>query len=217
MAAESARYRNTAAPEADINLSDGSRLPAWEDQVAQGLAGDARLEDMESWEGRPPLQDLLRLPGFNGALRDIQIVPFDDPKQELLDAVARKATFAHGDYTRPHGKLSEIPANNFKGYLLVATATSSAQSAAGSQGRVGDIYAAVWYELKFPSAKNNRPFDVWRYMLEPLTDRAAFELLLARSQHIGRTVTGHAIAHPLPGGTMSTSQRKSRHAFPPKI
>ena len=186
-------------------LREGTQLPHWEDEIASCLAEQCgiNIDELGSWEARPPLGDILRPDDFNGSLVDIRIVPLTAPHEELVStaSAAGKRSFARGSETLSAVAASKIDPAQVRGSLLAATASST------KQPRIDDIYAQVWYVLRPISKLGTETADVIRYVSAPVTDTSRFDALLARSIAAGRNVLSVFAAHPIHAGGMGLSVR----------
>lgn len=131
-----ARSLADVTPETPIRLEGMHELAAFEDVVADHI--DAQMMalnlegythaplDRNAWSGRIAIKDVLRVPKFNGLLRNVRLARMDDGYEQLSTVHERGLTCVPKFQAR-RGDDDEAPltAPIFQGFVFTADASSS--------------------------------------------------------------------------------------------
>jgi len=138
-------------PGSIIRLTGVHELRALEDVVAEFI--DPHMHDTwrQSWEGRQNIESLIRPPGYNGSLRDIELSVMEAPYEQLITS-GEAGWKLHG---RTGGRVFERTSEasretiaKYIGFDLLCDARSS------GKGVIGQVQTKLWY-LPAPQYKDN--------------------------------------------------------------
>lgn len=123
-----------------IELGNIRELSEFEDMVALGIHPEMSRLQRDAWAGRTALKDCIRPAKFNGTIADIRLEVMHDSYERLLDARERGFRFPRGVTPRRlTGQFAERLSGNYRGFILVADATSA------GRGTIGQIQTELWY------------------------------------------------------------------------
>lgn len=119
-----------------ISFADMRELMDFEELLAPLVDPKANLE---LWQARPKIGNLLRPPNYNGTPRDITLTTMSDPYDRLLDARERGWQFSHKGKIGAERTEPESVRGKYIGFIFDAEAHST------DFRKRGRISAELWY------------------------------------------------------------------------
>jgi hypothetical protein len=197
-----------------IQLDDITKMPIFEDLVAEQVDPSMTQSMRNAWSGRVGIKDLLRPAKFNGTIGNIQLVKMDDPFERLFDARQRGWSFGGSRVSIPKNPtLDQEVRDSYQGFTFIADASSS------GRGTIGQIQTELWFGLvsiyrkvqtrtningevvKYPSnhksSAANGGASVRRIVAKPKIENKAFFKLDETSKKIGFQVLRENVLRPI--------------------
>ncbi|MEK7070973.1 MAG: hypothetical protein AAB966_04150 [Patescibacteria group bacterium] len=189
-----------------IELADVTELSAFEDQVAQIVIPKWSPKDLDEWNGRIQLKNLIypKIKGshFHGIIANIQLQVLAEAYERIHDANSRGWRFNKEGSSRPRTLPIEYVEEykpRYVGFSFIADALSS------GKGQVGQIQTEIYFcpRVEYRSKSHNykpcRSFygPLNRVVLQPRIETERFIAFNEASRRIAFQVLREGMTHPL--------------------